>query len=249
MFANERAQQLRGGLAPRVGGRACPSRFASQMTSDAASASSADKLALEVVSLLGERVSITLAPCSTLAGLRSKLAATPPFAGLCNLNLVHRGRQLDAVASAASLIDEGIADGDVIHAFFSTSASMSTSRSFAAPLEGSRCSSSGCGAAPRYVLRSRFDALEGRVEALELRLERALRTSARSRTSWWPRGSAAAPCSARRAAGSPKGRGRRSATETGSVNSTSVILNFSCASSRGRVPHATRTDSPVPGAG
>ena len=29
--------------------------------------SSADKLALEVVSLLGERVSITLAPCSTLA--------------------------------------------------------------------------------------------------------------------------------------------------------------------------------------
>ena len=48
--------------------------------------------------------------------------------------------------------------------------------SFAAPLEGSRCSSSGCGAAPRYVLRSPFDALEGRVEALELRLERALRT-------------------------------------------------------------------------
>ena len=145
------------------------------MTSDAASASSADKLALEVVSLLGERVSITLAPCSTLAELRSKLAATPPFAGLLNLKMIYRGRELDADASAASLIDEGIADGDVIHAF-STSASMSTSRSFAAPLEGSRCSSSGCGAAPRYVLRSRFDALEGRVEALELRLERALRT-------------------------------------------------------------------------
>ena len=144
------------------------------MTSDAASASSADKLALEVVSLLGERVSITLAQCSTLAGLRSKLAATPPFAGLCNLNLVHHGRQLDADASAASLIDEGIADGDVIHAF--SKSEPSTSRSFAAPLEGSRCSSSGCGAAPRYVLRSRFDALEGRVEALELRLERALRT-------------------------------------------------------------------------
>ena len=89
---------------------------------------------------------------------------------------MHRGRQLDAVASAASLIDEGIADGDIIHAFTSSPSTPSTSRSFAAPLEGSRCSSSGCGAAPRYVLRSRFDALEGRVEALELRLERALRT-------------------------------------------------------------------------
>ena len=142
--------------------------------SDVASASSADKLALEVVSLLGERVSITLAPCSTLAELRSKLAATPPFAGLLNLKMIYRGRELDADASAASLIDEGITDGDVIHAF--SSSTPSTSRSFAAPLEGSRCSSSGCGAAPRYVLRSRFDALEGRVEALELRLERALRT-------------------------------------------------------------------------
>ena len=65
-------------------------------------------------------------------------------------------------------------DGDNIHVF--SKSEPSTSRSFAAPLEGSRCSSSGCGAAPRYVLRSRFDALEGRVEALELRLERALRT-------------------------------------------------------------------------
>ena len=124
--------------------------------------------------MLGERVCITLAPSATIADLRSKLAATPPFVGLCNVNIVHRGRQLDADAGS-SISDEGIADGDVIHAFFSTS-SMSTSRSFAAPLEGSRCSSSGCGAAPRYVLRSRFDALDGRVEALELRLERALRT-------------------------------------------------------------------------
>ena len=145
------------------------------MALEASAASATDKWSLEIVSLLGERVCITLAPSATIADLRSKLAATPPFVGLCNLNLVHRGRQLDADASAASLIDEGIADGDVIHAF-STSASMATSRSFAAPLEGSRCSSSSCGAAPRYVLRSRFDALEGRVEALELRLERALRT-------------------------------------------------------------------------
>ena len=144
------------------------------MTSDASASSSTDKFTIEIVSLLGERVSVTLNPTATIAGLRSKLAATPTFAGLLNLNIVHRGRQLDADASAASLIDEGIADGDVIHAF--STSSMSTSRSFAAPLEGSRCSSSGCGAAPRYVLRSRFDALEGRVEALELRLERALRT-------------------------------------------------------------------------
>jgi len=143
--------------------------------SDVASASSADKLALEVVSLLGERVSITLAPTATLAELRSQLAATLPFAGLLNLKMIYCGRELDADASAASLIDEGITDGDIIHAFFSKT-EPSTSRSFAAPLEGSRCSSSGCGAAPRYVLRSRFDALEGRVEALELRLERALRT-------------------------------------------------------------------------
>ena len=145
------------------------------MTLEASAASATDKRSLEIVSLLGERVCITLAPSATIADLRSKLAATPPFVGLCNVNIVHRGRQLDADAGS-SLSDEGIADGDVIHAFFSTSASMSTSRSFAAPLEGSRCSSSGCGAAPRYVLRSRFDALEGRVEALELRLERALRT-------------------------------------------------------------------------
>ena len=144
------------------------------MTLEASAASATDKRSLEIVSLLGERVCITLAPSATIADLRSKLAATPPFMGLCNVNIVHRGRQLDADAGS-SLSDEGIADGDVIHAF-STSASMSTSRSFAAPLEGSRCSSSGCGAAPRYVLRSRFDALEGRVEALELRLERALRT-------------------------------------------------------------------------
>ena len=139
------------------------------MALEASAASATDKWSLEIVSLLGERMCITLAPSATIADLRSKLAATPPFVGLCNVNIVHRGRQLDADAGS-SLSDEGIADGDVIHA------SMSTSRSFAAPLEGSRCSSSGCGAAPRYVLRSRFDALEGRVEALELRLERALRT-------------------------------------------------------------------------
>lgn len=146
------------------------------MALEASAASATDKWSLEIVSLLGERMCITLAPSATIADLRSKLAATPPFVGLCNVNIVHRGRQLDADAGS-SLSDEGIADGDVIHAF-STSASMSTSRSFAAPLEGSRCSSSSCGAAPRYVLRSRFDALEGRVEALELRLERALRTKA-----------------------------------------------------------------------
>ena len=76
-----------------------------------ASASSADKLALEVVSLLGERVSITLAPCSTLAELRSKLAATPPFAGLLNLKMIYRGRELDADAGSSSLSDEGIDSG------------------------------------------------------------------------------------------------------------------------------------------
>ena len=61
----------------------------------------------------------------------------------------------------------------------STSSSSATSAPPTAPKRTSPagCSSSGCGAAPRYVLRSRFDALEGRVEALELRLERALRTT------------------------------------------------------------------------
>ena len=144
------------------------------MTSDASASSSTDKFALEVVSLLGERISITLSPGATLAELRSKLAATPPFAGLLNLKMIYRGRELDADAGSSSLSDEGIVDGDNIHVF--SKSEPSTSRSVAAPLEGSRCSSSGCGAAPRYVLRSRFDALEGRVEALELRLERALRT-------------------------------------------------------------------------
>ena len=222
------------------------------MTLETSAASATDKCSLEIVSLLGERVCITLAPSATIADLRSKLAATPPFVGLCNVNIVHRGRQLDADAGS-SLSDEGIADGDVIHAF-STSASMSTSRSFAArsraraapPPAAAPRRATCCGATIRRARGPRRGARAAPGAGSSHHMRARGRAGGREGARQHPAQRGEQPHRPR--AVGVRVRPRRVVNiRFSNFRHTQLLVR----SSRGRVPHATRTHSlgSVPGAG